>query len=125
MKDLKGDLEIHIKWGPVKLKKKIKNVHGYELMPRIEHLTKKFNADLDVDESLSHVIKPLTLKIKYMGSWLIKVKHENVPIKYFGKAVYDMSLLIQRTNDQLKQGTTTPSNVIKVQGERTFGDEYD
>lgn len=122
-KNLKGDLEIHIKWGPVNLQKKIKNVNDIDLMPKIDELTKRFNAELEVEnKSISHVANQLILKIKYMGIWLIQCKKENVPIRNFGIEVYNMSQLIQRTNDQLHQGTQTPKNVTRVRGQKEFGD---
>jgi len=126
-KDLRGDLEIHIKYGEVEMDKKIKDVNEYELLPKIEELTSGFNsAEMNLSPSLrkANIIQPLSLKIKYMGRWLIKVKHDHVPLKFFGRAVYDMSLCIQRTHDQIRQGTKTDIDVIKVHGnEKMFGEE--
>jgi len=134
-KDLIGDLELHVKFVVFDLKAKRDAVVDHELLSTLEELGNEI-IQHDTNELLEEVNVSiegkdpakiggeLILKVKYMGMWLMKIK-KNVSLQNYKSEIMLMIQYLQRTHDQLKQGTPTPANVIPVRGEKVFGDEYD
>ncbi len=133
IKDLKGDLELHVKFEAFQMKASREQVNDQELFSVIEGLGNEIIKH-DTDELLKQakvnvdgkdrrkIGGELIIQVKYLGRWMMKVQSKS-SLEGWKEKLMKMIFELQRNHDKIKQGDDT--GIIRVYDDKVFGDGYE